>query len=85
MLVLTRKAGQSIVIGEDIEIYVVQVRGSGDQAQVRLGIQAPVNSRILRREIFDEIALENRLASQGTIDLLGKVAQLEGRRGPGCG
>ncbi|NPV69693.1 MAG: carbon storage regulator [Firmicutes bacterium] len=65
MLVLSRKRGQSLVIGEGVEVFVVQVRGSGDQAVVRIGVRAPSGVRVFRRELFDEIAAENVLASQG--------------------
>jgi carbon storage regulator CsrA len=47
MLVLTRKAEESVVIGDSIIVTVVQVEG----AKVRLGIQAPAHVRILRREL----------------------------------
>jgi len=50
MLVLSRKALQSVVIGEDIRITVVRVEGN----QVRIGIEAPQNVRILRGELFEE-------------------------------
>lgn len=55
MLVLTRKKGQSLMIGQDIEIVVVDIQGD----QVRLGINAPRAVAIHRKEIFDEIRQEN--------------------------
>lgn len=58
MLALTRKTGQSIVIGDQIEITVVEVKGD----QVRLGIKAPKEVSILRKEIYEEIQAENRAA-----------------------
>ncbi|OGQ36624.1 MAG: carbon storage regulator [Deltaproteobacteria bacterium RIFCSPHIGHO2_12_FULL_43_9] len=48
MLVLTRKCGQSIIINDEIKIMVVQVKGK----QVRIGIQAPMSSKIFREEIY---------------------------------
>ena len=51
MLVLTRKAGQSIVIGDDIEVILVAVEGS----KVRLGIRAPSSVPVHRMEIYLEI------------------------------
>jgi carbon storage regulator len=51
MLVLTRKIGQSIVIGDDIEVVVL----SNDDTKVRLGIQAPQAVPVHRAEIYDEI------------------------------
>lgn len=51
MLVLTRKIGQSIVIGNDIEVVVLEVRGE----QVRVGIRAPKNVSVHRKEIYEQI------------------------------
>lgn len=59
MLVLTRKVNQSIIIGDDVEVVVLEVRGE----QVRLGIRAPRNVVVHRKEIFDQIQDENRAAS----------------------
>jgi carbon storage regulator len=50
------------MIGDQIEIKIVQVRGSGDQAMVRLGIIAPKNVTVLRKEVYLEVASENRRA-----------------------
>lgn len=60
MLVLTRKVNQSIMIGNDIEVIVLEVRGE----QVRLGIKAPRTVTVHRREIYDAIQQENLLAAQ---------------------
>ncbi len=62
MLVLTRKVNQSIVIGDDIEVVVLEVRGE----QIRLGIKAPRNVVVHRKEIYEQIQEENQAAS--TID-----------------
>ena len=51
MLVLTRKVGQSIVIGDEIEVVVLEVRGE----QVRVGIRAPKNVTVHRKEIYEQI------------------------------
>jgi carbon storage regulator len=51
MLVLSRKTEQTIMIGDDIEIKVVQIRGD----QVKLGITAPRNVSVHRREVYDSI------------------------------
>ena len=51
MLVLTRKVGQSIVIGDEIEVVVLEVRGE----QVRIGIKAPKNVSVHRKEIYEQI------------------------------
>lgn len=59
MLVLSRKKGQSIMIGPDIEISIVDIQGE----QIRLGINAPRDVTIHRKEIFEEIMLENKKAA----------------------
>jgi len=51
MLVLARKVGQSIVIAEDVEITVIEVRGE----QVRLGINAPKSVAVHRKELLEQI------------------------------
>lgn len=59
MLVLTRKVNQSIVIGDDIEVVVLEVRGE----QIRLGIKAPRDVVVHRKEIYEQIQEENQAAS----------------------
>lgn len=59
MLVLTRKVNQSIVIDNTIEVVVLEVRGE----QVRLGIKAPKDVPVHRKEIFEQILEENRAAA----------------------
>lgn len=61
MLILTRRAGESITIGDDIVVTVVEVSGS----QVRVGISAPREVRVLREEIQKQIQEENRAAARG--------------------
>jgi carbon storage regulator len=65
MLVLTRRLNESILIGDEIEIQVVQIRGSGDQAVIRLGIKAPKHVTVLRKEVYDEVVAANRQSAQG--------------------
>ena len=55
MLILARKVGQCIVIAGEIEITVVEVRGN----QVRLGIAAPRSIAVHRKELLQQVALEN--------------------------
>ncbi len=59
MLVLTRKTGEGISIGDGIKIRVVEIKGG----QVRLGIDAPTEFRILREEIQVKVQSENRTAA----------------------
>ena len=62
MLVLSRKKNESIVIDEDIVVTVVEIRGD----KVRLGIEAPRNIPVHRREVLDAILLEQELADTGS-------------------
>jgi carbon storage regulator len=59
MLVLSRFKDESIMVGEDVEVTIVDVRGN----KVRLGITAPKNIPVHRREVYEAIHRE-RLASQ---------------------
>ncbi|MCM8900476.1 carbon storage regulator CsrA [Caldicoprobacter algeriensis] len=58
MLVLTRKPGQSVVIGGNIEMKIIDIQGD----QVRIGINAPKDISILRKELMDEVRQANREA-----------------------
>ena len=64
MLVLSRKKGQSIMVGSDIEISIVDIQGD----QIRLGIDAPRNIAIHRKEVFEEIIKENKQAASVALD-----------------
>jgi carbon storage regulator len=60
MLVLSRQRDESIIIGDDIEITVVDIRGD----KVRLGVSAPKEISVHRKEVYDAIRRENREAAQ---------------------
>ena len=60
MLVLSRQKDESIVIGDDVEIPIVDVRGD----KVRLGITAPKNISVHRREVYDAIQREKKEQQQ---------------------
>lgn len=75
MLVLTRRLNESILIGEDIEIQIVQVRGSGGQAVVRIGISAPRHVTVLRKEVYDEVVAANKQAVQAQVSLPAELLQ----------
>ena len=60
MLVLSRHRDESIMIGDDIVITIVDIRGD----KVRLGIDAPTDIPVHRQEVYDAIQRENRKASQ---------------------
>ena len=63
MLILTRKLGEQITIGDDITITLIEIKGS----HVKLGIDAPKNVVIHRREIYERIREEN-LGSSMVVD-----------------
>lgn len=64
MLVLTRKVNQSIVIGDEIEVVVLEVRGE----QVRIGVRAPKAIAVHRKEIYEQIRQENLSAASVSAD-----------------
>lgn len=69
MLVLTRKLNESIMIGDDIEITILSVEGE----QIKLGINAPKNVDIHRKEIYLSIQQENNEASKTETNLLKNI------------
>lgn len=77
MLVLTRKPGEGIVIGDDIKIVIVEAKGGA----IRVGIDAPPHKKIYRQEIYDRICQENKEATQWNIDDLNVLSgTLKGRK-----
>lgn len=64
MLVLTRKSNQSIMIGDNIEVSVLSIAGE----KVRIGIQAPRDVPIFRKEVFLEIQQENAEGAREEVD-----------------
>lgn len=64
MLVLSRQRDESIIIGDNVVITVVDVRGD----KVRLGIDAPVEIPVHRREVYEAIQRENRRATEISAD-----------------
>jgi carbon storage regulator len=75
VLVLTRRANQSIMIGHEIVVTVLEVRGD----QVRLGIKAPRSIDVHREEIFAQLQQANRDAAQAPKE---PIASLEGLTKP---
>jgi len=61
MLYLTRKIGESVIINDDIEVTVVDIRGKS----IKLGFTFPQHASVLRREIYERIQEENRAAAMG--------------------
>ncbi len=74
MLYLTRKIGESVVINDDIEVTVVDIRGKS----IKLGFTFPQEASVLRREIYERIQEENRAAAMGS-DALAKVMKEHGK------
>ncbi len=72
MLVLTRKLKESIIIGDDIEVTVVDVKGD----QVKLGIVAPSHVSVHRREVYEEIQRENMAAARTRVEDLRDLSAL---------
>jgi carbon storage regulator len=62
MLILTRKLGERITIGDDISVTLLEIKGS----QVRLGIEAPRGIGIYRQEVYERIRQQNLKASEVT-------------------
>ncbi len=72
MLVLTRKVGEEILIGDRIRLKVMEVSGS----KVRLGIEAPQDLRIYREEVLAKVKSENRSAAEWDLTDFRKVFDL---------
>ncbi|HUW41479.1 MAG TPA: carbon storage regulator CsrA [Rectinemataceae bacterium] len=77
MLILSRRVNERIVIGDNIVVSVVEVRGD----QVKLGIEAPREVKVFRQEVYDAIQEENRRAAAASgmqlplIDIPPRVAE----------
>lgn len=71
MLVLTRKSNESIKLGDDITITVVEIKGNA----VRLGIQAPIKLRIYRDELYEKIKMENIMSSNLHLNEIEKITR----------
>ena len=80
MLVLTRRAGESIVIGDDVRVVVLDVRGE----TVRLGIDAPRSVQVHRAEIYAEVQAANAAALAKDGDLGSLTGQLAALANPGA-
>src|SRR3954468_10466289 len=87
MLVLSRQRDETIMIGDDIEVTVVDIRGD----KVRLGINAPKHVPVHRKEVYEAIRRENRAAAQVKPEDIASYLKArdkkdaERRRKPGCG
>ncbi len=68
-MILTRKIGESIMIGNDIEIKVLKIEGNS----VKLGISAPSTVRVYRMEIYEEIAKQNKESLTTGVDIFKNI------------
>jgi carbon storage regulator len=76
MLVLSRQRDETIMIGDNIEVTVVDIRGD----KVRLGINAPKEISVHRKEVYDAIRRENREAAQMKPEDLSGIAKIAPRK-----
>lgn len=74
MLALSRKAGESVMLGNDIELTILEVKGE----QVKLGIRAPKDVAIYRKELFEQIQAANREAMESAIAGINNINELFG-------
>ena len=66
MLIITRRPGEKIILGEDISVQVMEIVGN----QVRIGIQAPKSVPVYREEIWEAVRAENQAAAAEAPDEL---------------
>jgi carbon storage regulator len=71
MLVVTRKVNESLMIGEDIKIIVLESR----DGNVKLGIEAPRNIKVFRKEIYEEIKKQNSEALDISADTMRRMLE----------
>lgn len=69
MLIITRKKGESLMIGDDIEIIINKI----DDGSVKIGIKAPKNVSILRKELYEQVEKENKEAVNVDINMLKNI------------
>jgi len=60
MLILSRRINEKIMIGDDVSVSIIEIRGD----QVRIGVDAPKTVKVFRQEVFDSIKAENRAAAE---------------------
>ena len=73
MLYLTRKVGESVIVNDDIEVTVVDIRGRS----VKLGFTFPHGASVLRRELYEKIQQENLEAAQVSADIFAGVGETD--------
>jgi len=65
MLILSRKLNEKIMIGEDISLTIIEIRGD----QVKIGVEAPKSVKVFRQEVYEAIQNENRAAATSNANL----------------
>ncbi len=65
MLILSRKMNEKIMIGEDIVLSIIEIRGD----QVKIGVDAPKSVKVFRQEVYEAIKNENRAAATSNTNL----------------
>lgn len=75
MLVLSRRAGESVVLGDDITVTVLEVRGD----VVRIGIDAPRSLKVHRAELLAQLEESNRQAASPSDDVVAELSKALGR------
>ena len=79
MLILTRRVGENVIVGDDIVISVIEVRGDA----VRIGIQAPRSVAVHREEVYRELQRANAQAAAASDEAIGAtVDELRARDDP---
>ena len=76
MLILSRKTNEKIMIGDDISVSIIEIRGD----QVRVGVDAPKTVKVFRQEVYDAIRAENKAAAQSAAVL--PVLSIDAKREP---
>ncbi len=71
MLIITRKPGEKVMLGDDIVVHVMEIVGNS----VRIGIQAPRSLPVYREEIWDAVRQENRAAAKAAPNALPSPAR----------
>ncbi|WP_236896238.1 carbon storage regulator CsrA [Clostridium beijerinckii] len=69
MLIITRKKGESLMIGDDIEVIISKI----DDGSVKIGIKAPKDVSILRKELYEEVEKENKEATKIDLSMLKNI------------
>ena len=71
MLIITRKPGEKIMLGDDVVVHVMEIVGNS----VRIGVQAPRSLPVYREEIWDAVRAENEAAAKAASDVLPQTAR----------